>query len=226
MPDNTPAVCGCWTDWMQANLSSTDQATIAASVQQSGSVVPLTDISLLGELTTAQQSCDLGQTPAPVAPGAPQAQASVPTETTGVGTAATTITPPTSPSAGSSSSPSPSATAPAATNTAACARPYPSAAPENGQRRMVVVQARQRLTCSEAASIGNDVANLYYSSPGIPVASYPPLPQGVPGGKGQPFTVSTALGGFTCYMQGRGSDFVAATCTRGNQSVRFGTENH
>ena len=83
LPDDTTAVCGCWTQWMASNLSSTDQTAIAASVDESGSLTgaTLTDIPLLGELGTALSSCDLGQTPAPNDAGSPTSGANAPSST-------------------------------------------------------------------------------------------------------------------------------------------------
>jgi len=67
VPDNTPAVCGCWTQWMASNLSSTDQTAIVTSVDESESFTgaTLTNIPLLGQIGTALSSCDLGRTPPP-----------------------------------------------------------------------------------------------------------------------------------------------------------------
>jgi len=93
LPDDTSAVCGCWTQWMASNLSSTDQTAIATSVDESGSLIgaTLTDIPLLGELGTALSSCDLGQTPAPSGNGPPSSGATAPTSTGQTSTPANTL---------------------------------------------------------------------------------------------------------------------------------------
>jgi hypothetical protein len=91
--------------------------------------------------------------------------------------------------------------------------------------RLVVVYQRQHLTCSQAARVGNAVADAYER--GLPVADYPPPPTGVPGGRGHTFHVRTRpFGVFTCRMTGRGSDFVDARCRRGARFVRFSSMNH
>jgi hypothetical protein len=59
------------------------------------------------------------------------------------------------------------------------------------------------------------------SEKGIPVRSYPPPPRGVPGGRGKPFGLSTASGGFSCLMDGRGSGFVDANCHNRTQSLHI-----
>jgi hypothetical protein len=89
LPDNTPAVCGCWTQWMASNLSSTDQTAVVTSVDESASLTSatLTDIPLLGELGSALSSCDLGQTPPPIGNGSstsssPGSEPSTATQTT------------------------------------------------------------------------------------------------------------------------------------------------
>lgn len=110
----------------------------------------------------------------------------------------------------------------ASASAASCRRTYPDLSPY--YRRLVIVRERRGLTCSQAASIGSDVATLYER--GLPVADYPPPPAGVPGGKSQPFGVATALGKFTCHMTARGSDFVDATCSRRTKSVRFESLDH
>jgi hypothetical protein len=84
---------------------------------------------------------------------------------------------------------------------------------------LVVVYARQHLTCSQATRVGNAVATAYQRY--LPTPDYPPLPSGVPGGQGQPFPAHTRFGTFTCVMTARGSDFVVARCRRGARFVRF-----
>jgi hypothetical protein len=90
--------------------------------------------------------------------------------------------------------------------------------------RLVTVNARQHLTCSQASRVGNAVATVYER--GLPVADYPPLPRGVPDGQSHPFSVRTRYGVFTCVMTARGSDFVAARCRSGVRFVRFFSGNH
>ena len=105
---------------------------------------------------------------------------------------------------------------------ASCRRSYPDLL--RVYRRLVIVYERRGLTCSQAASIGSAVATRYER--GLPLANYPPLPNGVPGGQGRPFNVGTRLGKFNCRMTSRGSDFVAATCSRSTKWVRFVSMNH
>ncbi|MGI8714925.1 MAG: hypothetical protein ACR2NR_17450 [Solirubrobacteraceae bacterium] len=88
----------------------------------------------------------------------------------------------------------------------------------------MVVYERQHLTCSQAARAGNAVADAYER--GLPVSDYPPVPKGVPGGKGHAFRVHTRrYGTFTCQMTARGSDFVVGHCRQGPRLVRFSSEN-
>ena len=90
--------------------------------------------------------------------------------------------------------------------------------------RLVVVHQRKQLTCPQAARVGNAVADAYERR--LPVADYPPPPNGVPGGKGRAFKVQTRYGTFTCRMTARGSDFVQASCHGGNRSTSFTSLNH
>jgi hypothetical protein len=89
--------------------------------------------------------------------------------------------------------------------------------------RLVIVFERRHLTCSQAARVGNAVGNAYQR--GLPLADYPPPPNGVPGGEGHAFQVRTRYGAFTCRMTARGSDFVTARCHRGVRFVRFTSLN-
>jgi hypothetical protein len=91
--------------------------------------------------------------------------------------------------------------------------------------RFVQVNGYRHLTCSQAARITNAVADAYER--GLPIADYPPPPNGIPGGGGQTFQVRTySYGTYTCRMTGRGSDFVAGRCRRGNRFVAFLSTNH
>jgi hypothetical protein len=83
------------------------------------------------------------------------------------------------------------------------------------------ITKRQRISCSAATKAGRRVWQAYKS---LPVRNYPPPPNGVPGGKGEPFHVSTPAGGFTCRMLSRGSDFVIARCRHG--SATFTISDH
>lgn len=65
VPDDTPAVCGCWATWMQSNLSS---AQIQTLVSDQGSAVGVLQLgSVIGPTTRALEQCDLGQTPSSAA---------------------------------------------------------------------------------------------------------------------------------------------------------------
>jgi hypothetical protein len=95
-------------------------------------------------------------------------------------------------------------------------------------KRLVVVYQRRNLTCWQATGVSNAVDDAYER--GLPVADYPPLPGGVPGGQGQPFRIHPVrYGTYTCSMTERGSDFVSARCTgafTGARFVRFTAMNH
>jgi hypothetical protein len=107
LPDATPAVCGCWTGWMQTNLSPADQTSVADSVAQTGSF-PLslvTDVSVLRELTSSLISCDTGQTPANSPPSS--SSSTITTDSQGGSSSSASTRPP------APQTPSPSATAPA-----------------------------------------------------------------------------------------------------------------
>lgn len=61
VPDNTPQVCGCWTGWLKANLTSAQMQTF---VSDDGSATGAVQFSTqIGGMTSALQQCDLGQTP-------------------------------------------------------------------------------------------------------------------------------------------------------------------
>jgi hypothetical protein len=91
--------------------------------------------------------------------------------------------------------------------------------------RLVKVLKRRHLTCSRAAAISSHVATL--AEHGLPIADYPASPGPPVGrGRGEPFRVATALGEFTCHITATGSDFVTATCSRGNKFVKFKSLNH
>ena len=91
--------------------------------------------------------------------------------------------------------------------------------------RLVTVYERRHLTCSQAARVGNAVADAYER--GLPTIDYPPPPTGVPGGQSHTFQIHTQrYGTYTCRMTARGSDFVVARCRRGARFVRFESDNH
>lgn len=83
VPDNTPTVCGCWTHWMQDNLSPADQATLVISIKQLevGTAIQAdsTDLPLIEKLGPSLQSCDLGQTPSAISSPAAPTTTSTPT---------------------------------------------------------------------------------------------------------------------------------------------------
>lgn len=76
VPDNTSEVCGCWTQWMQQSLDSSDQQLVITNVEQSGSIPIIPNLTFLSDLTTSLQSCDAGQTPTTGASGAPEPSSS------------------------------------------------------------------------------------------------------------------------------------------------------
>ena len=72
LPDNTPAVCGCWTQWMVQSLTPAQLADAIATVEQGGPVIILTGTSTtaiasfssaLGRFVPALKACILRQTP-------------------------------------------------------------------------------------------------------------------------------------------------------------------
>jgi hypothetical protein len=93
-------------------------------------------------------------------------------------------------------------------------------------KREVFVSRHPDLTCGQAAGIGNDMATRYER--GLPVRDYPtaPGPTHVPGAQGKWFRLQTALGGFSCLMTARLSDFVSGRCKQRRRLVVFGSENH
>jgi hypothetical protein len=58
VPDDTPAVCGCWVRWMQAHLSAADQDAVVTGAALSASVMSLTDPATLNRLAAALRSCE------------------------------------------------------------------------------------------------------------------------------------------------------------------------
>jgi hypothetical protein len=157
VPDNSPAICGCWTRWMANDLSNQDQQTFVGSVEEAEQGAQIEadslDLSLMRELGDSLQACDFGNTPGPPGPGSTTAPAPETAPQPSVATTSTTTdaSPPSAPSATSTSGTGETTVSGATCGTVAGGND------DSGNGTTLLVQAGPAVTCSTARTVIADL---------------------------------------------------------------------